>query len=76
MKKLFLLMAVVIFAGLSGCCYAPPAPVMPVYTCVDYVKQLQKQGVVIIKTGETYTCVIPSESIFYPDSPNCLPNSD
>jgi outer membrane protein OmpA-like peptidoglycan-associated protein len=56
---------------LSGCAQCPSSP--PPVSCVT---KLMQQGVQVIRTGETYTIVIPTDSIFYPDSANFKPGSD
>lgn len=77
MKKPFLtfIIALVVIIGgtllLSSCAQCPTSPPPP--SCFELLK---KQNVQVIRTGETYTIVIPSDAIFYPDSANFKPDSN
>lgn len=55
-------------AGGNPCNYRPAPPRNP-------VTLLKVRGVQIIKTGETYNLVLPSDRLFYPDSANFLPQA-
>lgn len=53
-------------SGDSPCNYRPPPPPNP-------VALLKLRGVLIIRTGETYNLVLPSDRLFYQDSANFSP---
>lgn len=54
--------------GNNPCNYRPVPPPNP-------VTLLQSRGVQIIKTGETYNLVLPSDRLFYQDSANFSPQA-
>lgn len=61
---------------LTACCPTPSSPyIYRHYTHQDYIDMLQKQGVRIIRTGETYKVIIPSDKLFYPHSANFTPEA-
>lgn len=80
MKRLLLFLLICLSLGLASCCNPnspnatchPPGWVPPPPDCGAI---LRAQGVQIIRTGETYTVVVPSDKIFYPDSANFNPVS-
>jgi intracellular multiplication protein IcmN len=80
--KRLVVLAVFPLILLEGCCCTQlGAPATwrhkPIVVCTlkDYIKRLKKQGVQVIKTGETFTISIPSDCIFYPDSANFNQNA-
>lgn len=79
-KNLHLILFFLVITLLSGCCAQFAACPRPMLICpptrAQDFKTLKKAGVEIIKTCETYTVVIPSDLVFYPNSPNFRPDAD
>jgi outer membrane protein OmpA-like peptidoglycan-associated protein len=77
-KKIILLLLLLI--GLSGCCqFSGTCPDRPPWGLPprprDLLAELHERGVQIIRSGETFMIVIPSDQLFYPDSANFRPES-
>lgn len=72
-KILLLLTTVFLFAG---CCGTNSVCFPQNYKVRDFNADLKKQGVLIIKTGETVTIVVPSDKLFNPDSANVSANGN